>query len=209
MLGARLANTYRMSRTPVHEALKTLSKEGLVQVIPRVGYVIPPVTVNDVFEIFQLRLMLETAAIELAAARVTDREIETLRRFYTTRGRRRDADDEARISAVHRDFHLTIASFSGNRRLVDMIAQLLDESQRILSLDPLNLQSAGLVTEASHGSIVKGLAVKKRDRAVDAMASHIRQAQNRITDALLPELHSGRVSLTDTDSRRVRSARKR
>jgi DNA-binding GntR family transcriptional regulator len=191
ILEPRLAETYRMSRTPIHEALKTLAKDGLVQVIPRVGYVISQVTVNDVYEIFQCRLVLETTAIELAAPRVTDDDITILRRFGrgTRSSTRRGGDARAfgEASAAHRDFHLMVASLSGNRRLVDMIAQLLDESQRILALDPLNLQQLDLMSATAHGPIIKALTTRKPTLAADEMAAHVAQAQARITNALLPE----------------------
>jgi DNA-binding GntR family transcriptional regulator len=201
VLGARLASTYRMSRTPVHEALKTLAKEGLVQVIPRVGYVISSVTVNDVYEIYQLRLVNEAFAMELAATRVTDEDIESLRRFGWTHGLVRrargkpDAGTLARASVAHRDFHLLVASFSGNRRLVDTIARLLDESERIRSLDPLNLEQLDLMTAPSHGAIVTALVSRKPALAVQAITDHVRQAQARITAALLPELAPRRAPL--------------
>lgn len=210
VLGARLASTYRMSRTPIHEALKTLAKEGLVQVIPRVGYVISTITVNDVYEIYQLRLVLESFAMELAATRVTDDDVAALRKFGWTHGLARSArgkvrsDLLARASAAHRDFHLQVASFSGNRRLVDTIARLLDESERIRSLDPLNLEQLDLLTAPSHGAIVKALAARRASLAVRAITDHIRQAQGRITAALLPELPARRLETPAFSARRSR-----
>ncbi len=62
MLAApRLAETLEMSRTPVHEALKTLCQEGLLVVEPRAGYRVTAVTTRDVEEIFDLRLARDLA----------------------------------------------------------------------------------------------------------------------------------------------------
>ena len=56
-----LAAQHRVSKTPVREALSSLEHEGLVQIVPRVGYFVAQLTVQDVQELFQLRLILEGA----------------------------------------------------------------------------------------------------------------------------------------------------
>lgn len=200
-LGARLAETLRMSRTPVHEALKTLSRDGLVQVIPRVGYVVSPVTVNDVHEIFQLRLVLETMGAELAAARATPRDIELLKRF-TVRGRPKPGGNSdalfVQASQAHRDFHLLIASLSGSRRLVDLIGNLLDESQRILAVDPLNRQHVDLLGLPSHLRMIRAIEAHDRREAVEAVVSHLHEAQSRIMAALMPEPVSMRTTAQES-----------
>src|SRR5262245_53345201 len=67
---AGLAQHYELGLAPIRAALSRLSQEGLVNVIPRRGYVITPITIQTVKEVFDLRLLLEPAAARAAAGRV-------------------------------------------------------------------------------------------------------------------------------------------
>ena len=121
-----------MSRTPVHEALKDLCREGLLVVEPRVGYRVTPVTVADIEEIFDLRLVNEVHGAGLAAARAADREVAVLRERHE-RGKesagKGSVEDPAYLEslmAINRDFHVGVAAMSRNRRLTRIVEGLLD-----------------------------------------------------------------------------------
>src|SRR5438445_603484 len=77
----QLAERYGVSKTPIREALNTLRQEGYVRVLPRRGYVVAPVSVEDVQEVFHVRLLLEPSAAELAAQRVSGEQLVELRRL--------------------------------------------------------------------------------------------------------------------------------
>ncbi|MDQ4145816.1 MAG: GntR family transcriptional regulator [Actinomycetota bacterium] len=189
----QLADVYRMSRTPIHEALKLLASEGLVQVIPRVGYVISSISVTDVQEIFQLRVTLEALALELALQRVTDKDIEAFERIQAATKKaarsipRSDPQFVRRSIEANRDFHARVADLSGNRRLADMIRGLLDESQRIMLLDPNTRKGIDFMSSPQHREVVDALARRDRDAAREAMIGHIRLAQERILASMLPQ----------------------
>lgn len=189
----QLADVYRMSRTPIHEALKLLASEGLVQVIPRVGYAISSVSVNDVQEIFQLRLTLESLALELALNRVTDSDVAAFERMQEETKKaaqsipRNHAKFLRRSIEAHRDFHTMVAALSGNRRLVEMIRGLMDESQRIMLLDPNTRDEIDFMSSPEHRQVLEALARRDRDAAREAMIGHIRRAQERILNSMLPQ----------------------
>lgn len=189
LLANQLAESLRMSRTPVHEALKMLVSEGLLQVIPRVGYVISPVTVNDVQEIFQLRLTLESLAAELAARNATDDDFKAFRKMEE-RARNAPAsisneDPKSLRESLkeNREFHLMVAGLSGNRRLVQIIDGMLDESQRLLTFD----RRAHLRMGGAHQKVLEALRNRDPEAARAAMRQHILATQKRIVDSLLPE----------------------
>src|SRR5918997_618134 len=94
---AELATRYGTSKTPVREALSTLVQEGLVQVLPRRGYLVAPITLRDVQEVFQLRLLLETAAAELAAEHITEEALRQLNALVEVRYTYRDRASYARF----------------------------------------------------------------------------------------------------------------
>src|SRR3954453_15973225 len=105
-----LAASYGASKTPIREALNTLRQEGYVQVMPRRGYLIAPISLQDVQQILALRLILEPAAAEMAAQRVSGDELRQLRRL----AQRGSGPNRPEQSPPDRDFHLAVAEASGN-----------------------------------------------------------------------------------------------
>src|SRR5512142_91634 len=67
-----LASQLGVSRTPVRDALLRLEKEGLVIINPRKGAYIMPLSVQDVQEVFELRILLESYAARVAPERLTE-----------------------------------------------------------------------------------------------------------------------------------------
>ena len=187
LLGApQLAESLEMSRTPVHAALKRLCEEGLLDVEPRVGYRVTPVTVKDIEEIFDLRLLNEVHAAGLAAARAARRDVEILRgqhkRAHAKAGTGSvdDPDFLAALVGGNRDFHLSVATMSGNVRLARIIARLLDEGQRIYFLYFL----ADRPLTDWHTPVIDALAARDPEAAREAMAAHIRsQAEGTLAEA--------------------------
>jgi DNA-binding GntR family transcriptional regulator len=113
---AALAGRLGLGRAPIRAALARLADEGLVLAIPRRGWVVSPVTMRDIHEVFALRLMLEAEAARLTADRVRTGQV-----------------DPALLAAAA-DLHRAMAENAGNRRLGRQILLLLDESRRMLTL---------------------------------------------------------------------------
>ena len=73
-----LSETFDVRRTPAREALVILASEGLIDPIPRSGYQVKSLTIQDLLEIFHLRSVLEVEGVGLAASRITDDDIHLL-----------------------------------------------------------------------------------------------------------------------------------
>lgn len=127
----QLAERYKVSKTPVSNALHMLQVEGLVEIVPRIGYFTARFTTKNVQDMFEIRLILETASARLAAKRITDYELlflERLRSFYTPG----DQSTYTSWLQYNREFHCGIAASSRNADLTQMIGHLLDRMQRAL-----------------------------------------------------------------------------
>ena len=192
LVEARLAEAHGVSKTPVREALALLSQEGLVEVLPRVGYRITPIGLRDVHEVFHLRFLLEPEAAALAARRSAEEDVVDLRR--------RSRDDLARISGeaplslrayvgCHDAFHLGIAALSGSRRLVRFIRTLLRDSTRVRVRDPL-MGVEGLDEDRETTELVaEALLTRDEARARTLMIEHLTSSKARILAKLNdPEL---------------------
>lgn len=130
---SRLSARYGVGKTPIREALGVLQQEGLVEAVPRVGYLTSQVTIQDVEDIFDLRKIVEAAAAEKAATAITEETLQYLEQFHW------DYDAGNRESYLkfleeNLDFHCTIARASGNKMLVDIVARLLEQMQRLVIL---------------------------------------------------------------------------
>lgn len=186
LASAQLAESLGMSRTPVQEALKALTREGLLVATPRVGYRVTPVTVRDIREIFDLRLALEAHAAGLAAEGAATRDVEILRaqqRQAKEHCAERSVEDPSYLESVildNREFHVSIAAMSRNERLTRAVGALLDEGQRIYYLYFL----ASRPRWDPHATIIDALAARDPQAARQAMAAHLEdQAQGTLAEA--------------------------
>jgi DNA-binding GntR family transcriptional regulator len=184
-----LAARYGVSKGPVREALKRLAERGWVRSLPRVGYVITPVRVADVDEIFAMRLLLEPVATRLAAERSGPAEFDELERLGGAEASAHAEPPDVRGALVARansEFHRAIARLSGNRRLERMVGGLVDELERVIHL--LASDSANLVDE--HPALVRAMRTETPDAAADCMreqleAAHVAMRHAAISSAQL------------------------
>lgn len=179
---ADLAQRHGMSRTPVRDALNSLAQEGLIEVVPRRGYFVSRITVGDVEDVFQLRLILETAAADLATPRIGADDIDRLAHL-SSRYVAGDVESYRAYLQENQEFHLTVAHATGNRRLHQALADVFQQMQRflILRLD-LSEDADGMLAE--HYLLLD--AFRKRDaaRAREAMRVAIEHARDAVLESI-------------------------
>jgi DNA-binding GntR family transcriptional regulator len=166
-----LASRFAVSKTPIREALALLQRDGLVDALPRRGYLVTPVTVRDVHELFELRAALEGAAAELAAVRITADELGALERLLTPPEIPTGREALARLLTRNRAFHTAIAHASRNGRLVAVIGQTLDEMTRLIAIG---------YEPGSHDVILEALRSGNGERARRAVVDHVLMTQERV-----------------------------
>jgi len=169
LIEAALARRFKVSKTPIREALAVLQRDGLVEALPRKGYLVTPITVRDVQNLLELRVALEGAAAELAAPRLTPDDLAHLESL------RAPQDPDApggmqRFLDYNREFHLTIARASGNSRLAALIEQVNEEMSRMI---------AASYQIGEHGLVIDALRTGDPQRARVAMIEHIASSQGR------------------------------
>jgi DNA-binding GntR family transcriptional regulator len=166
-----LAAELQVSRTPIHEALRRLGADGLVHVASSGPARVAEFGRDDVVEIYEMRSCLETAAVERAAVRMNDDEIEALRETAAPL-----ADATLRnwtTKALQFDvlFHDRIAEACGNERLRREIRKYrhLVRAFCRMSGNVENLRAA----YDEHLVILDALAARQPEAAGRAMADHI------------------------------------
>lgn len=184
-----MADKTGFGRTPVREALRRLVSERLVEVRPRKGYRVTPLTLDDVQHIFEFRLVLEPVAVELAIARSTDEELKTLHPFVSAHEKHRSDEDEAYEDYLigHLAFHLAIADLSRNPRLARAIRDLLAERRRLAFLAATNRQP-DTEPDVEHHDLYDAIIDRDTERAKRIVVAQIEQHRQRVIDALVARL---------------------
>ena len=161
---AQLVERFGIGLSPVREALQRLAQEGFVQSIPRFGYLISPVTIADVQELFELRKILECAAVSLAVERGTEKDIRNLNNEADFTYVYHDLESYSDFLQRNNEFHRNIATLSGNQRLVDAISKVLGELLRLFHLG-LDLRDSAEEMREEHVELVTALLERDADLA--------------------------------------------
>jgi DNA-binding GntR family transcriptional regulator len=191
-----LADDYGMGRAAIRTALNRLYQERLVQPLPRQGYVVAPITLKGVRELFEVRILLEPASARMAAGRVDPEEL--CRLDQELRDMRYDLgvpESAAAFLNVNAQFHSFIARASGNDRLADLVSGLLDEMTRLFQFG-LMLRDRNEEMYHEHHELIRALLAGDGDRAEQIAREQIITSRTMVIDALLhnPRLES--LSLT-------------
>lgn len=124
---AELAEALGVSRTPVREALRRLSSEGLLSTSPNKGARVRTWSAGELSDIFDLRVLLEGHAAAVAAARITEDQIGQMTALaeQMDAAARPESTDFDSLTALNLAFHAAIADASGNSLLPDIIHGLV------------------------------------------------------------------------------------
>ncbi|MGB1239248.1 MAG: GntR family transcriptional regulator, partial [Pseudomonadales bacterium] len=171
-----IAQTLGVSRTPVHDALRDLIKDGFLHQERNKRPVVTAFTAEDVFDIFEIRILLEGEAAFKAAARMDRLTLKQLRERANVLSADTAAPDWLESWAQYDDdFHREIAKASGSKRL------LQDIVRHRLSHRALNVHASGPETFSDslneHDVILSALEQRDSDMAKAAMRAHIRESQ--------------------------------
>lgn len=175
-----IAEVSGVSRTPVREALRRLSSEGLLQYVPNQGAMVSQWSDSEIEEVFELRAMLEGFAVERAATRIDAQQVGILRDLaeeLTAEAQQRKEGYLERVKELNSRFHKTLYESARSPRLQSMIAGLVEvpivlQTFRKYSPDDL-LRSA-----RHHLEIVIALEAGDARWAASVMRSHVLAAYN-------------------------------
>lgn len=191
---AQLVERFGFSKAAVRAALARLRADGLVHAEPRRGHVVAPLTMRDVREIYDLRLLLEppAAAAAATAGQLSPAELARLRAMCAPVP---DLDDDAsaeRFLQANRAIHVSVAEAGGNGRAAAIVAQLLDDSERA-RLIALRAGAAehGLRAHAEHLDLLDALEAGDGRAARRLMTAAI----HAFRDELLAELQAATLDV--------------
>jgi DNA-binding GntR family transcriptional regulator len=161
-----LADVFQTSRIPVREALRALEYEGLVRSEPHRGFTVTALDADDVEEVYDLRILLESHAVRLAIPLLTDEDLEELEQLSATMKNAATPDEQL---AARESFYLRLYSVTGRPRLVGLIARNRQEVARALRWP--TIQHSPTI----HEEFVDAVRLGDADRAVATLAGHYRR----------------------------------
>jgi DNA-binding GntR family transcriptional regulator len=177
----RLAEQMKISRTPLREALKVLTAEGLVRHEPRRGCFVNEVTEQDLDEIFPVIGLLEGRCAYEAAQHASDADIETLEALHQKLARHAKARRINEYYEANFAIHEAIIRLAGNRWLAGVIADL----RKILRLARLQqLHAPGRLDQSLSEHLAVFAALKARDAegAEAAMRTHLQRQREALRE---------------------------
>jgi len=194
---SELAQLCELGKAPIRAALLRLAQQGLVRPVHRRGYVIAPITVRDVNDIFQLRLFLEPQAARLAASQKIDpASLERLTELSSAGYFNEDSDSTAAFIEANHEFHVRIARLSGNGRLASAIEHLLEEMARLFHLG-LSLRNRTSEMQREHRQLLQALVDGDADKAERVISVEILAAHKMVMDAIFSRSEILDVNITD------------
>jgi DNA-binding GntR family transcriptional regulator len=178
---ARLAEQMRISRTPLREALKVLTAEGLVRHEPRRGSFVNEVTEQDLDEIFPVIALLEGECAREAALKATDDDIATLQALHDKLNRHAKGKRINDYYATNFAIHEAIIALANNRWL----AQVIGDLRKIVKLARLQqLHAPGRLEQSlsEHMAVFAALQARDPDGAEAAMRTHLARQRGALRE---------------------------
>ena len=178
---ARLAEQMKISRTPLREALKVLTAEGLVRHEPRRGSFVNEVTEQDLDEIFPVIALLEGECAREAALKATDADLEALQVLHDKLNRHAKAKRINDYYATNFAIHEAIIAIANNKWL----AQVIGDLRKIVKLARLQqLHATGRLEQSlsEHMAVFAALKARDPDGAEAAMRTHLTRQRGALRD---------------------------
>lgn len=184
---SELSALFKVSRTPIREALHRLEVEGLLQIRPKQGCFIRQVDIAEISNYYDVRVGLEVLAIELACEHMSDAELKTLAEFWNPARRPKSAAQVDAIKDAEETFHVALAEASGNPVLADYLRDVNDHIRVIRRLAFIDAQTLADTFE-DHYEICRLLLKRDAKSAREAMVRHIRKSQETARSVTLSQI---------------------
>jgi len=162
------------SRTPVREALSKLEQENLVTIIPKKGIMVKDITLDDIKNIYETRLIIEVYAIKKYGKEL---DIEKLKKFKS------EFNDENKSDILNQykiddEFHEYIVSKTKNIYLINILDTIYSNNNRVRIMSGKNLNERIDNSIKEHNAILDKLIEKNYEKAVTALRDHLERSRD-------------------------------
>jgi DNA-binding GntR family transcriptional regulator len=176
-----IARQFGVSRTPLREALNRLTADGFLTFSPKQGFFRKPLEVKEIFDLYELRLLIETGAARLAAERGSDEAISEIEDYLDHGADEFPERTIDNLVALDEGFHERLMKLSGN---VEMLRTLQNINARIRYVRWIDMQGRRDGTQGEHRAIVQALKRRDPQQCAALLRQHIERRLDQITEAV-------------------------
>ncbi|MPW31234.1 FCD domain-containing protein [Agarivorans sp. B2Z047] len=167
-----LVERLNISRTPVREACVRLEREGLIEIQPRHGIRVKPISPDDMRDIYEILTALESQAIgTLASKGLSEQQLQRLEKATARMAESLQQDNLEAWAEADEEFHHTLLDLTDNQRLKDVVLQFWGQAHRVRFVT-LHLRDTPHDSTKDHSEVVQ--AIRERDpiKAADIHREH-------------------------------------
>jgi len=179
LVETRIAKEIGTSRTPIREALHSLELEGLIESIPRVGYVVKAIHEDEVEEICEIRAAIEGVGARWAMEKAPQKLIEDLRKNIAISEEKTVQGDPKAFVELDAQFHEIIARLSGSKRLQEL-GQTLRRHMLRYRTQSIYLTENVLTAIQGHKGILEAIEKGNLEEVGRAIKHHLEQSKKDI-----------------------------
>lgn len=177
---AKVSEQMGVSTTPVREAFRRLSSEGLVKIIPWKGAIVQEFSEQELAEAYICREALEVLAIGLAIDHIDDAGIDKL---YSLVENSAATSNSSEFVEINSEIHNTIVAYAKNTTLANMLGQLSDVIYNNRNISAYS-DSRRQAIYQEHLAIVQAIKERNQDKAKEAMRNHVTNGYAYIQERL-------------------------
>jgi DNA-binding GntR family transcriptional regulator len=178
----QLAERFKVSKTPIREALTSLVQDGLVEYTPNRGFTVTTVSITDINEIFEARIFLEKELFRLAVKKMSDADIDQLEGHSRAQGDPKSPEYAETFLESNLKFHMMLAAVGKNSRLLWYYEMLMNEAQRLFYMD-MTLHQNDFQWGHGHEGIIQALRNRDEETGVKVIADTLEKARKRVLGA--------------------------
>ena len=172
LMEIQLANKLGVSRTPIREALRKLELEGLVNMVPRKGAEVADITEKSLRDVLEVIKALEELSVQLACEKITEEEIEELKRVAERFKDTLNDQDVTKIAEADVAFHDVIYTATDNQKLILLLNNLREQMYRY-RVEYLKKEEAYPQLIAEHEELIDNISKRNKEEATRIMCEHI------------------------------------
>ncbi len=189
---AGLAKELGIGRTPIREAFFRLASENLLQVVQSRGFFVRDITLSDLKDLFETMIILERAAVALAARRITVSELEALKEKNEQLLAASKKSDYLQATLSNSQFHRMLYTTTHNEFLISALNNLQVQTQRLIYLcyrkdiSNFDFEAQAHSSYDDHFEILGHLENHRQKEAIECMTRHMKLFQKRVNQLMLP-----------------------
>jgi DNA-binding GntR family transcriptional regulator len=182
LIEMELAQQLGISRAPLREAMQTLAREGLIEMIPYRGTVVRHLTRTDIEELYSLRSVLESFAIQRIVARADDKAVSALYAIFEAMLAAAEAGDLKTVNIIDRQFHDQLIELSGHGLLAATWQGVSLRVRQVMALR--NMRNSDLTRIAyNHLPIIEAIKDGDEARALELIRIHVASSGDLLAEA--------------------------